>query len=107
MSHRRDFLRALAIGTGAVLLGKGWYRQGGGLLVPEATIETWPGIVVEYLADGRWIPISDGYAVSSPVAREYVVSLSPFLQHREMRARVEGGPYLIRALSVGREEFPL
>ena len=27
MSHRRDFLRALASGTGAILIGKGWYKQ--------------------------------------------------------------------------------
>lgn len=26
--YRRHFLAALAAGTGAVLMGKGWYRQG-------------------------------------------------------------------------------
>lgn len=35
-STRRDFLAALATGTGAVLMGKGWYRRGSGLIVPPA-----------------------------------------------------------------------
>lgn len=33
-ASRRDFLRALALGTGAILVPQygGWYRQGSGLL---------------------------------------------------------------------------
>lgn len=44
MSTRRDFLRMLALGTGAVLMGRGWYRQGRGLWTPPTTQE----IVLEY-----------------------------------------------------------
>lgn len=33
--YRRDFLRALASGTGAILMGRHWYRKGTGLIVPE------------------------------------------------------------------------
>jgi hypothetical protein len=38
MIYRRDFLRALALGTGAVFVGRRWYQQGRGLVLPESQV---------------------------------------------------------------------
>ena len=37
-TSRRDFLAALAAGSGAILMGRGWYKQGSGLIVPDQQI---------------------------------------------------------------------
>ena len=65
MSTRRDFLRALALGTGAILVPQygGWYRQGSGVLVPQTKRLANAKYVIE-VADtvgGPWraIPIAE------------------------------------------------
>jgi hypothetical protein len=41
MTTRRDFLRALSLGTGAILVGRGWYQPGRGVIVPP-DYNVWP-----------------------------------------------------------------
>jgi hypothetical protein len=48
---RRDFLRALSLGTGAVLIGRGWYKPGKGLIVPPDPWNTWPRGLIDIAGD--------------------------------------------------------
>jgi hypothetical protein len=52
MTSRRDFLRALALGVGAVFVPQfgRWHRQGSGLLVPPAPAGFAPGASVYRVA---------------------------------------------------------
>lgn len=59
-TSRRDFLAALAAGTGAVLMGRGWYKRGSGLVVPETATLSGTLVMPGDFSVGDWIVVSNG-----------------------------------------------
>lgn len=108
MSNRRDFLRALALGSGAVLIGNGWFKKGRGLIQPPI----WPvGIIDATFAvdvqdfNGEWSVLDPtAYTVSRLERGGYSFNLglsgSPLDTYRYIRPRILG-PTLIRPSWVG------